>query len=69
MTPQYAEMYPPDREWAKSAPVKDLDSVDMRCNHEADLFAHNTSTATVIAGDEVGFRIVQDYDVGCFGRY
>ncbi|KAI1162646.1 glycosyl hydrolase family 61-domain-containing protein [Nemania serpens] len=28
----------------------------------ADLFAHNTSTATVIAGDEVGFRIIQDYD-------
>ncbi|KAI1111015.1 glycosyl hydrolase family 61-domain-containing protein [Nemania sp. NC0429] len=55
-------MYEPDNEWAKSAPVEDLSSVDLRCNHEADLFAHNTSTATVFAGDEVGFRIVQDYE-------
>ncbi|KAI1169511.1 glycosyl hydrolase family 61-domain-containing protein [Nemania sp. FL0916] len=61
MTPEYAEMYPPDNEWAKCAPVQDLAAIDLRCNHEAQLFAHNTSTATVIAGEEIGFRIVRDF--------
>ncbi|KAI1180963.1 lytic polysaccharide monooxygenase [Nemania sp. FL0916] len=62
ITPVYATEFPPNNQWALAAPIYDLNSVDMRCNHQVDLFAHNTSTATVIAGDEVGFRIVTDYD-------
>ncbi|KAF2183991.1 lytic polysaccharide monooxygenase [Zopfia rhizophila CBS 207.26] len=53
--PEHAKGFPP--QYAKRVPFFDLHSPNMVCGREAEKSAAKTETATVVAGDEVGFRI------------